>query len=145
MLTCRSGTLGTGNYDTRNSERVTSSRGSCPIRPAPTSPPPPHPPYSTPLESFAGGYPMSVVREKSRRLLLAVFLATAARLPAQTGNPIPRSTPEREGISSSAILAFVNAADSLIDAMNSVMIVRHGHVVAEGWWAPYDARTPHVL
>src|SRR6185436_496927 len=88
---------------------------------------------------------MSVVREKSRRLLLAVFLATAARLPAQTGNAIPRSTPEREGISSSAILAFLNAADSLIDAMNSVMIVRHGHVVAEGWWAPYDARTPHVL
>ena len=88
---------------------------------------------------------MSVVREKSRRLLLAVFLASAARLPAQTGNAIPRSTPEREGISSSAILAFLNAADSLIDAMNSVMIVRHGHVVAEGWWAPYDARTPHVL
>jgi CubicO group peptidase (beta-lactamase class C family) len=23
--------------------------------------------------------------------------------------------------------------------------VRHGQVVAEGWWGPYDARTPHVL
>ena len=88
---------------------------------------------------------MSVVRERSRRLLLAVFLASSARLPAQTGNAIPRSTPEREGIASTAILAFINAADSAIDAMNSVMIVRHGHVVAEGWWTPYDARTPHVL
>src|SRR5205814_4365927 len=58
---------------------------------------------------------------------------------------IPRNTPEREGISSSAVLAFVNAADSAIDAMDSVMIVRHGRVVAEGWWSPYDARTPHVL
>jgi CubicO group peptidase (beta-lactamase class C family) len=25
------------------------------------------------------------------------------------------------------------------------MIVRHGHVVAEGWWAPYDRDTPHIL
>ncbi len=29
--------------------------------------------------------------------------------------------------------------------MHSFMLVRHGHVVAEGWWSPYDARTPHVL
>ena len=29
--------------------------------------------------------------------------------------------------------------------MNSFMLVRHGHVVAEGWWAPYDAKTPHMF
>ncbi len=81
----------------------------------------------------------------ARKLLLALSLAFAARLPAQVGTALPRSTPEREGISSTAVLAFVQAADSAIDAMNSVMIVRHGRVVAEGWWAPYDARTPHVL
>src|SRR5436853_1174620 len=67
----------------------------------------------------------------------------AARLAAQT--PLPRSTPESQGIASSAILSFVNAADSSIDAMNSVIIVRHGRVVAEGWWAPYAKATPHVL
>ena len=81
-----------------------------------------------------------------RKLFVAFFaLPFAARLSAQGGAALPRSTPEREGISSTAILAFVNAADSAIDAMNSVMIVRHGHVVAEGWWSPYDARTAHVL
>ncbi len=58
---------------------------------------------------------------------------------------LPRSSPERQGISSSAVLAFVEAADSEIDQMHSFMLVRHGHVVAEGWWAPYDAQTPHVL
>ncbi len=57
---------------------------------------------------------------------------------------LPRSTPEQQGLSSRAILGFVQAADS-VDAMHSAVIVRHGHVVAEGWWAPYDARTPHVL
>ncbi len=25
------------------------------------------------------------------------------------------------------------------------MVLRHGHVLAEGWWAPYDAATPHEL
>lgn len=58
---------------------------------------------------------------------------------------LPRSSPERQGISSSDILAFVDAADKEIDAMNSFMLVRHGHVVAEGWWAPYDRDTPHML
>ena len=28
--------------------------------------------------------------------------------------------------------------------MHSFMLVRHGHVVAEGWWSPYDADDPHV-
>src|SRR6185503_19926593 len=58
---------------------------------------------------------------------------------------LPRSSPEQQGISSADILAFVEVADKEIDQMNSLIIVRHGHVVAEGWWAPYDADTPHIL
>jgi CubicO group peptidase (beta-lactamase class C family) len=65
--------------------------------------------------------------------------------PAATSAALPRSTPERQGVSPSAVLAFVEAADAEIDAMHSFMLVRHGYVVAEGWWTPYDARTPHVL
>ena len=79
-------------------------------------------------------------------LTLALLIAPAhARTSALAQSALPRSTPEAQGISSAAIQAFVQAADSGIDGMNSVMIVRHGRVVAEGWWAPYDARTPHVL
>ena len=61
------------------------------------------------------------------------------------GQQLPRSTPERQGISSAAILGFVNRADSEIDAMHSFMLVRHGFVVASGWWSPYDSATPHML
>jgi CubicO group peptidase (beta-lactamase class C family) len=61
------------------------------------------------------------------------------------GADLPRSTPEAQGIASSALLAFVEAVDKHIDSMNSFMLVRHGHVVAEGWWAPYDAESPHSL
>src|SRR5215210_3103622 len=74
---------------------------------------------------------------------LALLAALAHRATAQ--NALPRSSPEVQGISSTAILSFVQAADSGIDGMNSVMLVRHGRIIAEGWWGPYDAATPHVL
>src|SRR5207253_1322387 len=54
--------------------------------------------------------------------------------PARLNRALPRSAPERQGISSSDLLAFVDAADNQIDQMHSFMLVRHGHVVAEGWW-----------
>ena len=80
-----------------------------------------------------------------RAPLLVLALSGATRLAAQPSAALPRSTPEAQGISSSAILSFLQAADTGVDAMNSIMIVRHGHVVAEGWWGPYDATTPHML
>jgi len=61
------------------------------------------------------------------------------------GAELPRSSPEAQGISSSAILAFVEAANKDVQSLHSFMLVRHGHVVAEGWWPPYEAQSPHAL
>jgi CubicO group peptidase (beta-lactamase class C family) len=61
------------------------------------------------------------------------------------GSGLPRSAPEEQGVSSTGILSFVEAADENIESMNSFMLVRHGHVVAEGWWAPYRPDAPHSL
>lgn len=58
---------------------------------------------------------------------------------------LPRSTPEKQGISSAALLDFIKDADTKLDAVHSFMLVRHGHVVAEGWWSPYAAQTPHQM
>ena len=58
---------------------------------------------------------------------------------------LPRSTPEAEGIPSSAILEFVQAADNNVDTFDSFMVLRHGKVIAEGWWKPNSADAPHVL
>lgn len=58
---------------------------------------------------------------------------------------LPRSTPESQGISSTAILNFLTAAEQQTPDMHSVMLLRHGHVIAEGWWTPYTADTPHIL
>ena len=53
---------------------------------------------------------------------------------AQKASSLPRSTPEAQGISSEGILAFLDAADKSKHEFHSVMILRHGKVVAEGWW-----------
>jgi len=82
---------------------------------------------------------------KTASAVLVSLLAAAPLLAADSGSALPRSTPEEQGISSSAILAFVEDAEAQIDALHSVMVVRHGHVVAEGWWEPYRAEDPHVL
>ena len=58
---------------------------------------------------------------------------------------LPRATPESQGVSSEAIAKFVRAADEKVNSMHSVMILRHGKVIAEAWWAPEDATKPHVL
>lgn len=60
------------------------------------------------------------------------------------GSPLPRSAPEAQGISSEAILQFVEAADK-IDTLHSFMLVRHGYVIAEAWWKPEAPNKPHVL
>ncbi len=64
---------------------------------------------------------------------------------APVAGALPRSAPETQDVSSAALLEFVNALDQQIDGMHSVMVVRHGQVIAEGWWAPYDAEHNHVL
>ncbi len=55
------------------------------------------------------------------------------------------STPEAQGIPSQAVLDFVNAAEADVDALHSLIMLRHGHRVAQGWWAPYGPDIPHVL
>jgi CubicO group peptidase (beta-lactamase class C family) len=56
-----------------------------------------------------------------------------------------RSTPEEQGVSSTGVRKFVMEVDRKIHEMHSFMLLRHGAVVAEGWWAPYSAERVHML
>ncbi|GAP07931.1 membrane proteins related to metalloendopeptidases [Anaerolinea thermolimosa] len=60
-------------------------------------------------------------------------------------HPLQRTTPEAVGISSRAILAFVDEAEAALDELHSFMLLRHGKVAAEGWWKPYAPHLPHML
>ncbi len=72
-------------------------------------------------------------------------LTGAAPAAERSSLALPRRAPEAQGVSSAAILDFIQAADRQVTEMNSFMLVRHGSVVAEGWWTPYAAETPHAL
>ncbi|HXX94647.1 MAG TPA: serine hydrolase domain-containing protein, partial [Planctomycetota bacterium] len=76
--------------------------------------------------------------------LLGTGLFGCASAPPAAGSGLLRAVPEEEGVSSAALLSFVEGADA-IDALNSVMVLRHGRVIAEGWWAPYEAGSAHEL
>lgn len=58
---------------------------------------------------------------------------------------LPRSVPEQQGMRSDSILAFLDAVNEEELELHSIMIVRNGHVVTEGWWKPYEAENPHLL
>ncbi len=72
---------------------------------------------------------------------LALFVVPFA---CATAADLPRSTPESQGVSSTELSGFIAAADKF-DSMNSFMLVRHGQVIAEGWWAPYNRESRHSL
>ena len=74
-------------------------------------------------------------------MLLVVSFSSVA----QTGTSLPRSTPEAEGVSSADILKFINASEKSKNELHSFMILRHGKVIAEGWWDPYKPSLRHTL
>ncbi|MBI2515529.1 MAG: serine hydrolase [Opitutae bacterium] len=79
-------------------------------------------------------------------VFLAAGLSTVPGVSAASPlERLPRSTPEEQGISAAAILRYVDALETKVRSPHSFMLVRHGRVVAEGWWTPYAAAEPHAL
>ena len=62
-----------------------------------------------------------------------------------TENNFQRASPEQHGVASAAILEFVNALNRRIHEVHSFMLLRHGTVIAEGWWSPCGQEHPHLL
>ncbi|WP_114751060.1 serine hydrolase [Pleomorphovibrio marinus] len=65
------------------------------------------------------------------------LLFLGANLLAQ--DQFPRVLPAEEGVSSKAIIEFLDAIEQSEHEMHSLMILKNGNVVAEGWWDPYSA------
>lgn len=60
-------------------------------------------------------------------------------------NTLPRVSPEEASIAPDAVLAFLDAVEQRVGGLHSLMLLRHGAVAAEGWWAPYAPKLPHAL
>ncbi|TWX37238.1 beta-lactamase family protein [Frigoribacterium sp. ACAM 257] len=63
-----------------------------------------------------------------------------------TIDALPTSTPSAEGIDAAGVEAFLDGLESTPGVEpHSIVLVRHGSVVTQGWWAPYSADRVHLL
>ncbi|HWB24595.1 MAG TPA: serine hydrolase [Chitinophagaceae bacterium] len=81
---------------------------------------------------------------------LIFFITVLFALVFQAGifaqsNNLQHSAPEAQGVSSAGILDFVNAAEKSKTEFHSFIFLRHGKVVAEGWWNPYRPDLKHSM
>jgi CubicO group peptidase (beta-lactamase class C family) len=82
-----------------------------------------------------------------KRILLSLAIVSSLQFEAsaQKASTLPHSTPEAEGVSATAISAFLDSIAAGKHEFHSLMILRHGKVIAEGWWNPYRADLRHTL
>ncbi len=57
---------------------------------------------------------------------------------------MPPSTPAAEGVNGRRLLGLVDALETDGHGFHSLMIARHGRVIAQGWWAPYTRHRMHL-
>src|SRR5450755_988725 len=86
-----------------------------------------------------------MIRKIMPVFLSLTFLFSCIFLPAQTATSLPRSIPETEGVSSAGISRFLDAANKSRNELHSFMFLRHGKVIAEGWWDPYKPDLVHSI
>ncbi len=62
-----------------------------------------------------------------------------------TFEPLPSSTPSAQGVAPGGIERFLDALAAAPGVEpHSLVILRHGSVVASGWWSPYTPERPHL-
>lgn len=83
--------------------------------------------------------------KKSLLLIILSALLAANNITAQNYSSLRHSTPEKEGVSSKAIAEFLDAASASKTEFHSFILLRHGKVIAEGWWNPYRPELKHTL
>ena len=77
--------------------------------------------------------------------LLVAFIFVTVINAAYAQNSFPVSQPEKEGVSSIGIDSFLYAVNHSKHEFHSFMFLRHGKIIAQGWWNPYRSDLRHSL
>lgn len=59
--------------------------------------------------------------------------------------PLPTSSPSAQHVDARGVLDFVDALEGGGHDPHSLLVARHGHVVARGWWSPYAAERNQLV
>ena len=82
--------------------------------------------------------------------LFVICLLFAGCTPAVNNNTtypdgLQRSTPEEQGVPSETIIKFFEQVKEKGYDVHGLMMLRHGKVIAEHWWAPYAPQYQHAM
>jgi beta-lactamase family protein len=70
----------------------------------------------------------------------------AYTLPRMGTADLPHSTPTAEGVDPAGLEDFLDLIErSPHLELHSIIALRHGRVIGEGWWSPYSAERVHLL
>ncbi len=84
----------------------------------------------------------------AKKIFLVVpflFLFLSKQAYSQKASAFIKSTPEAEGVSSQGIIDFLDAASKTKHEFHSIIFLRHGKSIAEGWWNPYRPDLKHTM
>jgi Beta-lactamase len=85
------------------------------------------------------------MKTTSTVLALSLICFFSVSLRGQSSSGLPHSLPETEAVSSGGILRFIEAAEKSKNELHSFIFLRHGKVIAEGWWDPYKSTLRQTL
>lgn len=79
----------------------------------------------------------------------SLYFGVGSNFPAdffhKSATALPRSTPAAQGVNAARIINFIDAINESNHEFHSFMLLRHGQVIAEGWWAPYAPELRHTM
>lgn len=82
----------------------------------------------------------------TRKIIIGIGFALLCQGAAAQSASLQRSTPEEQGLHAAPIAAYLDSMMHLPNSeMHSIMILRHGKVVAETYPTPFSSRFRHTL
>nr|HMP31979.1 serine hydrolase domain-containing protein [Saprospiraceae bacterium] len=78
--------------------------------------------------------------------MIRIFILLCFTVQLSSQINLPRSTPSAEGVDAAQLMAFVDAAQKSSGLeFHSIMILRNGKVISEGYWSPYSKDFKHTM
>jgi CubicO group peptidase (beta-lactamase class C family) len=88
---------------------------------------------------------MKRISDRSSLAVILLCITVNSCTNKEVSTSLPRSVPEAEGVSSRDIITFLDSAATSKHEFHSFMFLRHGKVIAEGWWNPFRPDLKHTL
>lgn len=78
------------------------------------------------------------------QFILLIFISFQV-LGQEKATDFQYSSPSKEKVDAKGILSFLDKVDASEHELHSLMVLRRGKVIAEGWWDPYGPQLKHTM